>query len=121
MEMPTQNLVCTHFCIRRMLVYWFYKTNILDAFDDAIHDEVDILSVSLVSESRDNINHFRDATSVRAVHAMCHGVLTVMAGGNSDPHIIVIGDSTIDRRFVIKVKLGDNKTFVIIILSFQEQ
>ncbi|KAI5434279.1 hypothetical protein KIW84_021225 [Lathyrus oleraceus] len=98
-----------------------FDENILVAFDDAILDGVDILSVSLGFDSADNSNHFKDAISIGAFHAMRDGVLTVVAGGNLGPHpvslhnlapwTIVVGASTIDRKFITKVKLGDNTTY----------
>lgn len=106
-----------------------YDTSILAAFEHAIHDGVDIISVSLGSELPDKVNHFKDAASIGAFHAMRHGVLTVLSGGNSGPHpsslnnispwAIVVGASTIDRRFITKVNLGDSQIFEVIILSFQ--
>ena len=98
-----------------------FASSILAAFDDAIADGVDILSVSLGSDSDVDTIYFRDAISIGAFHAMRHGVLTVVSAGNSgpgpsslnnfSPWTIVVGASTLDRRFVTKVKLGDNRTY----------
>jgi subtilisin family serine protease len=98
-----------------------FDSNILAAFDDAIADGVDILSVSLGSDSNVDTVYFRDGISIGAFHAMRHGVLTVVSAGNSgpgpsslnnfSPWTIVVGASTLDRRFVTKVKLGDNRTY----------
>ncbi|KHN09894.1 Cucumisin [Glycine soja] len=57
--------------------------DILAAFDDAIADGVDILSVSL-GGSNDQ-NYFGDASSIGAFHAMKNGIVTVFAAGNSSP------------------------------------
>ncbi|XP_058744846.1 cucumisin-like [Vicia villosa] len=92
--------------------------DIFAAFDDAGYDGVDILSVSLggVSEAR---VHFGDVFSVGSFHALEHGILTVFAAGNSGPKrssitnfapwAISVAASTIDRKFVTKLKLGDNQ------------
>ncbi|XP_050908385.1 cucumisin [Lathyrus oleraceus] len=103
-----------------------FDESILAAFDDAILDGVDILSVSLGYDSADNNNHYKDAISIGAFHAMRDGVLTVVAGGNLGPHpaslhnlapwTIIISASTIDRKFITKVKLGDNTTYEIYIV-----
>ncbi|KAG4946792.1 hypothetical protein JHK87_042799 [Glycine soja] len=57
--------------------------DIFAAFDDAIADGVDILSVSL-GGSNDQ-NYFGDASSIGAFHAMKNGIVTVFAAGNSSP------------------------------------
>lgn len=52
---------------------------------------------------------------------MKHGVLTIFAAGNAGPHpsslrnfspwAVVVAASTLDRKFVTKIKLGDNRTY----------
>ncbi|KAI5434339.1 hypothetical protein KIW84_021263, partial [Lathyrus oleraceus] len=81
------------------------EASILAAFDDAIKDGVDILSVS-ISESVSKTNiHFKDVSSVGSFHAMKHGVLTVFSAGNTgsypkslqnyQPWAIVVGASLV--------------------------
>ncbi|KAK7276330.1 hypothetical protein RIF29_17469 [Crotalaria pallida] len=109
----------------RIAVYkvcWYdgcYDADILAAFDDAIADGVDILSVSLGSDSDDN--YFRDVMSIGSFHAMRNGILTVFSAGNSgptpasvenfSPWSISVAASTINRKFVTKVELGNNGTY----------
>ncbi|KEH26821.1 subtilisin-like serine endopeptidase family protein [Medicago truncatula] len=98
-----------------------YDANILAAFDDAIADGVDILSVSLSSNENEDSIYFRDGLSIGSFHAMKHGVLTIFAAGNAGPHpsslrnfspwAVVVAASTLDRKFVTKIKLGDNRTY----------
>ncbi|XP_057441881.1 cucumisin-like isoform X2 [Lotus japonicus] len=93
--------------------------DILAAFDDAIADGVDILSVSIGGNN--DRNYFQDSLSIGAFHAMRNGVLTVFAAGNSGPGLasienfapwsISVAASTIDRKFVTKVELGDRRTY----------
>ncbi|KAI5434344.1 hypothetical protein KIW84_021267 [Lathyrus oleraceus] len=93
--------------------------DILAAFDDAVIDGVDILSVSIGGS--DASIHFMDAISVGSFHAMKKGILTVSAAGNLGPKsssltnfspwAISVAASTMDRKFVTKVKLGDNKIY----------
>lgn len=62
--------------------------------------------------------------SIGSFHAMRHGVLTVLSAGNKGPHpksvqnfqpwAISVAASTLDRKFVTIVKLGDNRTFEVI-------
>ncbi|KAI4313543.1 hypothetical protein L6164_026515 [Bauhinia variegata] len=102
--------VCWHGCT---------DADILAAFDDAIADGVDILSVSLGGPA--NEQYFDDPVAIGAFHAMRNGILTVTSAGNLGPSpatlsnfspwSISVGASTMDRKFVTKVELGDNKTY----------
>jgi len=93
--------------------------DILAAFDDAIADGVDIISVSIGRFSAEN--YFKDVISIGAFHAVRKGVLTVTSAGNSGPRYsslsnlspwsITVAASTIDRKFVTKVELGNNITY----------
>lgn len=92
--------------------------DVLAAFDDAIADGVDIISVSLSSGSED---YFKNAIAIGAFHAMRKGILTSTSAGNSGPLLtsltnfspwsLSVAASTIDREFVTKVKLGDDNTY----------
>ncbi|KAG5116961.1 hypothetical protein JHK84_043074 [Glycine max] len=76
----------TSTCIAVYKACWndhYDDADILAAFDDAIADGVDILSVSL-GGSNDQ-NYFGDASSIGAFHAMKNGIVTVFAAGNSSP------------------------------------
>ncbi|KAK9123133.1 hypothetical protein Sjap_012735 [Stephania japonica] len=91
---------------------------IMAAFDDAISDGVDIISVSLGFASA--LDYTQDATAIGAFHAMQHGILTSNSAGNNGPSafstasvapwMISVAASTTDRQFVNKVALGDNTT-----------
>ncbi|KAJ1422275.1 Peptidase S8/S53 domain [Sesbania bispinosa] len=93
--------------------------DILAAFDDAIADGVDILSVSIGGFT--DSNYFRDVLGIGPFHAVRSGILTVTSAGNGGPRpsslsnftpwSISVGASTIDRKFVTKVELGDNRTY----------
>nr|AAD02075.4 subtilisin-like protease C1 [Glycine max]AAN12272.1 subtilisin-like protease C1 [Glycine max] len=109
----------------RIAVYkvcWFdgcTDADILAAFDDAIADGVDIITVSLGGFSDEN--YFRDGIAIGAFHAVRNGVLTVTSAGNSGPRpsslsnfspwSISVAASTIDRKFVTKVELGNKITY----------
>lgn len=102
-----------------------FDADILAAFDDAIADGVDILSISIGGPN--DQNYFRDALSIGAFHAMKTGILTVTSAGNSGPKpgslvnfspwLVSVAASTIDRKFLAKVGLGDNRTFEVILTS----
>ncbi|KAL2333303.1 hypothetical protein Fmac_014516 [Flemingia macrophylla] len=109
----------------RIAVYkvcWFdgcSDADILAAFDDAIADGVDIISLSIGGFSVEN--YFRNGISIGAFHAVRNGVLTVNSAGNSgstpsslsnfSPWSITVAASTIDRKFVTKVELGTNISY----------
>ncbi|XP_058744850.1 cucumisin-like [Vicia villosa] len=98
-----------------------YSTSILDAFHDAVADGVDIISVSIGGETEIQFMIFNDELSLGSFHAMSHGILTVFAGGNDGPKpaslsnfspwSIIVGAGTLNRKFVTKVKLGNNKVY----------
>ncbi|XP_024540711.1 CO(2)-response secreted protease [Selaginella moellendorffii] len=91
--------------------------NILAAFDDAIHDGVDILSLSL---GLGTTGYDGDSISIGAFHAMQKGIFVSCSAGNggpglqtienSAPWILTVGASTIDRKFSVDIKLGNSKT-----------
>ncbi|GMN70655.1 hypothetical protein TIFTF001_039696 [Ficus carica] len=88
----------------------------LAAFDAAIGDGVDVLSVSIVSSP---LEFFDSSISIGAFHAAANGIVVVAAGGNDGPDpgtvtnvspwIVTVGGSTIDREFTSYVALGNKK------------
>ncbi|RWR71954.1 cucumisin-like protein [Cinnamomum micranthum f. kanehirae] len=94
-----------------------YTADILAAFNDAIADGVDIISVSLGAPYA--YNYFQDAVAIGAFHAMKKGILTSNSAGNNGPFPYSISNcspwslsvaaSFIDRSFVSKVVLGDGQ------------
>ncbi|GMI72583.1 hypothetical protein like AT3G46850 [Hibiscus trionum] len=93
--------------------------DILAAFDDAISDGVDIISISVGGGATDG--YFEDPISIAAFHAMKNGVLTISSAGNDgpgrstisnfSPWSISVAASTIDRKFSTMVRLGDNTIY----------
>lgn len=94
--------------------------DILKAFDKAIHDGVDILSVSIGHE----IPLFsyidqRDSIAIGSFHAMAKGITVVCSAGNDGPNsqtvvntapwIITVGATTIDRAFPTAITLGNQQ------------
>ncbi|CAI0419460.1 unnamed protein product [Linum tenue] len=96
-----------------------YDADILAAFDDAIADGVDIISLSVGSETPDAF--FDDTTAIGAYHAMKNGVLTSASAGNEGPSagtvnnaapwILTVAASTTDRKYVTQVRFGNGETF----------
>ncbi|PSR93152.1 Cucumisin like [Actinidia chinensis var. chinensis] len=92
--------------------------DILAAFDDAIADGVDIISLSVGGGPA---NYFEDSIAIGAFHSMKNSILTSNSGGNSgpgpetisnvSPWSLSVAASTIDRKFVAEVKLGNSKAY----------
>ncbi|KAH7861802.1 hypothetical protein Vadar_031045 [Vaccinium darrowii] len=91
-----------------------FDADILAAFDFAIHDGVDVLSVSLGGNPVPFIN---DSVAIGSLHAVRHGIVVVCSAGNSGPANgsvsnlapwqITVGASTMDRQFPSYVFLGN--------------
>ena len=102
------------------------STDILAAFDDAIADGVDIISLSVGGSSPRN--YFDDPIAIGAFHSMKNGILTSNSAGNLGPDLasitnfspwsLSVAASTIDRKFLTKLVLGNNETFEVTKLFF---
>ncbi|KAL7603682.1 hypothetical protein Lser_V15G14780 [Lactuca serriola] len=89
--------------------------DIMKAFDDAISDGVDIISISLEDDRQVDI--ISDPIAIGAFHAIQKGILTVQAAGNDGPGlfsvtgvapwIFSVAASNTDRRIINKFLLGD--------------
>ncbi|CAO1944765.1 unnamed protein product [Urochloa humidicola] len=96
---------------------------VLAAIDDAIHDGVDVLSLSLGA--------LLDTNSFGALHAVQKGITVVYSAGNDGPRpqtvgntapwVITVAASTIDRSFPTVIKLGDKQQIVGQSLYHQEK
>ncbi|CAL9232582.1 unnamed protein product [Arabidopsis halleri] len=92
--------------------------DILAGFEAAIHDGVDIISISIGGPIAD---YSSDSISVGSFHAMRKGILTVASAGNDgpssgtvtnhEPWILTVAASGIDRTFKSKIDLGNGKSF----------
>ncbi|KNA21120.1 hypothetical protein SOVF_046060 [Spinacia oleracea] len=91
-----------------------WGADILAAFDAAISDGVDIISLSV---GGDALPFFQDATAIGAFYAMKYGILTSSAAGNEGPGLYTVGNyapwllsvgaSTMDRKFTTQLQLGN--------------
>ncbi|MED6131321.1 hypothetical protein PIB30_008654 [Stylosanthes scabra] len=92
--------------------------SVLAAFDAAIEDGVDIISVSLAGESK---FFSEDAMSIGSFVATQKGILVTIAAGNEGPEpstvvneapwMFTVGASTMDRRIVASAKLGNGAEY----------
>ncbi|XP_058762391.1 cucumisin-like [Vicia villosa] len=96
--------------------------NILAAFDWAIADGVDVLSVSLGQvQVTPFTQYFQDSINIGSFHAMQRGVLTSNSANNLGPDLFTmtnfppwllsVAASTFGRKFVTKVQLGNGKVY----------
>ncbi|RZC61319.1 hypothetical protein C5167_023068 [Papaver somniferum] len=93
--------------------------DLLAAFDDAIADGVNIISVSIGGSIP--VDYFQDPIAIGAFHAMKKGILTSNSAGNSGPGpstlsnfapwTLIVAASTIDRKFVTKIQLGNGEVY----------
>ncbi|KAJ8478821.1 hypothetical protein OPV22_022548 [Ensete ventricosum] len=95
--------------------------DLLAAFDHAIADGVDIISISIGSKRASD--YFEDPIAIGAFHAMKKGILTSASGGNEGrngrgtvsnvaPWMLVSAASSIDRRIIDTVVIEDGRTIV---------
>ncbi|XP_042520489.1 subtilisin-like protease SBT5.4 [Macadamia integrifolia] len=93
-----------------------FDSDILAGYDAAIHDGVDVLSVSLGDKPT---NYFNDSMAIGSFHAVKNGILVVASAGNDGPNsgtvtnvapwMFTVAASTTDREFLTDVKLSNNQ------------
>nr|XP_004308603.2 PREDICTED: cucumisin-like [Fragaria vesca subsp. vesca] len=94
--------------------------SVLAAFDDAIADGVDVITISLGGMFA--MPFQEDVIAIGAFHASVKGILTTNSAGNSGPiagsvtsvapWLLSVAASSIDRRIIDKVILGNGTTVV---------
>ncbi|KAG0495317.1 hypothetical protein HPP92_000008 [Vanilla planifolia] len=88
--------------------------DILAGFDEAIHDGVDVLSISVGGSPSE---YFSDSIAIGAFHAVVYGINVACSAGNSGPlgglvvnsapWVTTVAASTVDRDFSSAVALGN--------------
>uniref|UniRef100_I1JPZ7 Subtilisin-like protease n=2 Tax=Glycine max TaxID=3847 RepID=I1JPZ7_SOYBN len=100
-------------------VCWLDDCNDMDmlaAFDEAIADGVNIISISIGGPSHD---FFTDPIAIGSFHAMGRGILTSCSAGNGGPRpmtvenvapwLLTVAASAVNRQFTTLVAFGDGK------------
>ncbi|XP_064947525.1 subtilisin-like protease SBT5.3 [Musa acuminata AAA Group] len=93
--------------------------DLLAAFDAAIQDGVDVISVSL-GGGAGSVDYFSDSSAIGAFHAVAKGITVACSAGNSGPFllgavnnaapwVITVAASTIDRDFKQTITSTNNK------------
>ncbi|KAL5740045.1 hypothetical protein ACOSQ2_029225 [Xanthoceras sorbifolium] len=116
--------------LARLSIYkvcWFGKcscADLLKAYDDAVWDNVDVISLSAGPAKA--VNYLEDCIAIGAYHAFRSNIVVVASAGNDEqngvlardgsvanvaPWMITVGASTVDREFVNSVTLGNNEAF----------
>lgn len=99
------------------------SADILRAFDEAIHDGVDLLSLSIAGDIPlfSDVDE-RNGIAIGAFHAVAKGIPVICAAGNTvtgpsaqtvqntAPWIITVAATTTDRSFLTPLTLGNNIT-----------
>lgn len=100
--------------------------DILKAFDEAIHDGVDVLSLSIGNSIPlfSDVDE-RDGIATGSFHAVAKGITVVCGAANDGPQaqtvqntapwILTVAASTIDRAFPTPITLGNNITLLVYI------
>ncbi|KAG9148514.1 hypothetical protein Leryth_025575 [Lithospermum erythrorhizon] len=94
-------------------------SSILKAFDDAISDGVDVLSLSLGASGGFEPSFSNDPIAIGSFHSVEKGITVVCSAGNDGPYaksvvnvapwILTVAATTIDRDFETDIVLGGNK------------
>ena len=105
--------------------------NTLAAFDEAIADGVDIISISIGASDIVAYPYFEDSVNIGSFHAMKKGILTSNSANNLgsrsssmtnySPWLLSVAASTIDRKFVTKVQLGNGMVFEVYYLIYSKK
>ncbi|GFZ18365.1 subtilase family protein [Actinidia rufa] len=96
-----------------------FYVDMLEAINAAIHDGVNVISMSMGVE--DVSDYFNDAVAIGSFHAVKKGIVVVAAAGNSGPAdgtvtnaapwLITVGAATMDRQFESVVQLANGLSF----------
>ncbi|CAH2035065.1 unnamed protein product, partial [Thlaspi arvense] len=98
-------------------------SDIMKAIDEAIHDGVDVLSISLGGRVPLNSEtDLRSGIAIGAFHAVAKGILVTCSGGNDGPSaqtvvntapwILTVAATTLDRSYATPITLESNKVIL---------
>ncbi|KAK4847366.1 hypothetical protein QYF36_001084 [Acer negundo] len=96
-----------------------FDSDILAAFDAAVNDGVDVISISIGGGDGISSPYYLDPIAIGSYGAASRGVLVSSSAGNGGPNgmsvtnvapwIVSVGAGTIDRNFPAEVILGDGR------------
>ncbi|KAL2317001.1 hypothetical protein Fmac_030877 [Flemingia macrophylla] len=119
---PRARLAAYKVCWHKFDTGGCQDADILQAFDHAIHDGVDIISFSVGRPQPYSEALFTDGTSIGSFHAVSNNILVVCSAGNDGPAPLsvtnvapwafTVAASTMDRDFLSKISLSNNTTIL---------
>ncbi|CAL5341293.1 unnamed protein product [Camellia sinensis] len=96
-----------------------FDSDILAAFDAAVNDGVDVISISIGGGNGISSPYYLDPIAIGAYGAVSRGVFVSSSAGNDGPNVMsvtnlapwltTVGAGTIDRNFPADVVLGDGR------------
>ncbi|XP_027329514.1 subtilisin-like protease Glyma18g48580 [Abrus precatorius] len=116
---PRARVVAYKVCWHKMDAGGCQEADILEAFDYAINDGVDVISASVGASTPYVEALFTDGISIGAFHAIARNIVVVCSGGNEGPSprsvtnvapwIFTVAASTMDRDFLSNISLGNKQ------------
>ncbi|XP_039172486.1 subtilisin-like protease SBT5.3 [Eucalyptus grandis] len=116
---PRARVAAYKVCGPRVAAGECFDADIMFGFEAAIHDGVDVLSVSLGGGAPSPL--FNDGIAIGSFHAVTNGIVVVCSAGNDGPSdgtvsniwpwLITVAASTMDRDFSNYVVIGDQRRF----------
>ncbi|XP_073310255.1 subtilisin-like protease SBT1.6 [Primulina huaijiensis] len=98
-----------------------FDSDILAAFDAAVNDGVDVISISIGGGDGVSSPYYLDPIAIGAYGAVSRGIFVSSSAGNDGPNgmsvtnlapwMTTVGAGTIDRNFPAEIVLGDGRKF----------